>query len=56
MLTKNTSVLIEPRGYELGTIRTEMGFLLGRSVSWTLVSGNKDCLYEAASNPVDTTN
>ena len=50
MITKNTSDLIEPRVYELGTIQTEIRYFrtsnrisLGSlGVSRTLVKGNED--------------
>ena len=62
MLNKNTSDLIEPRVYELGTIQTEVwyfrasnGISPGSLVNRTLVKGNEDSWYEAASISVATT-
>ena len=63
MLKKNTSDVIEPRAYELGTIQTvEVWYFRvsirispGSLVSRTLVKGNKGCWNENASIPVETT-
>jgi len=62
MLKKNTSNLIEPRVYELGTIQLEVQYFRtsnrispGSLVSRPLVKGKKDSWYQAASIPVETT-
>ena len=63
MPKKNTSDLIEPRVYELGTIQLEVRYFRtsnrvspGSLVSRPLVKGSEDSWYEAASIPVETTN